>query len=207
MSRGTAWHLIVAILALIGLILEYRFTTEINHSPFLPRLLIYFSFFTILGNLLVMVMAAGFALGRGWAQRPALRAATTLYIVVVAAVFQLLLAGSFDLSGLDWWGNMLAHQLVPTMWVLGWLACGRHGGIRATTPLLWLIYPAVYGAWTLLHGALTGWYPYAFLSVAKEGMAQVATNMAWMALVFLILSYLVWVIDGRLGRFASRRLP
>ncbi|WBO22628.1 Pr6Pr family membrane protein [Sphingomonas abietis] len=203
MTRDRLWHLTVAVLALIGLILEYRFTLETNHRPLGELTLIYLSFFTILGNALVMVMAAGFALGRGWALHPALRAATTLYIVVVAAVFQLLLAHLFHLSGPDWWGNMLAHQLVPTLWTVGWLAFGRHGGIRAATPLLWLIYPAAYGAWTLLHGALTGWYPYPFLSVAKEGMAQVAINMAWMALFFVTLGYAIRWIDGRLARLRA----
>ena len=203
MSFGRAWHALVAILALIGLILEYRFTLEGHPGAIGRATVLYFSFFTILGNLLVMAMAAGFAVDRRWATMPAARAATTLYIVVVAVVFQLLLAAIVKPTGLGWWGNMLAHQLVPTLWTIGWLAFGRHGGIRATTPLLWLIYPAVYGAWTLLHGALTGWYPYPFLSIKTEGAHQVAINMAWMTLFFLILGYIFWWIDGRLAKLRA----
>ncbi len=204
MIAARAWHALVAALALIGLILEYRFTGKVNHAPFLQRTVIYFSFFTILGNALVMVMAAGFALDQSWAQRPSLRAAATLYILVVAAVFQLLLARLFHLSGPDWWGNMLVHQLVPALWLIGWLLFGQHGDIRASAPLLWLIYPAAYGAWTLLHGALTGWYPYPFLNVTTEGGARIAANMAAMALFFLILGFGIRWIDGRL---AAMRAP
>lgn len=204
MNAARAWHALVALLALIGLAIEYHATIVGHPGELARRMVIYFSFFTILGNMLVTAMAAGFAIGRPWAQASATRAATTLYIVVVAVVFQLLLAAIVKPTGIDWWGNMLAHQLVPVLWVTGWLAFGRHGGIRATAPLLWLIYPAAYGAWTLLHGALTSLYPYPFLSIKTEGGHQVATNMASMALFFLILGYVVRWIDGRL---ATMRAP
>jgi hypothetical protein len=203
LKADRAYHALVAILALIGLAIEYH-ATLMGHPGAIGRAtMLYFSFFTILGNLLVAAMAAGFAIGRSWAEASAGRAATTLYIVVVAIIFQLLLAAIVKPTGIDWWGNMLAHQLVPVLWVIGWLAFGRHGGIRATAPLLWLIFPAAYGAWTLLHGALTNWYPYPFLSIKTEGGQQVAINMAWMALFFLILGYVVWWVDGRLARMRA----
>ena len=203
MNAARVWHALVALLALIGLVIEYHATIVGHPGELATRTLIYFSFFTILGNLLVAAMAAGFAIGRSWAEASAARAATTLYIVVVAIIFQLLLAAIVKPTGIDWWGNMLAHQLVPVLWVIGWLAFGRHGGIRATAPLLWLIFPAAYGAWTLLHGALTNWYPYPFLSIKTEGGHQVTINMAWMALFFLILGYVFWWIDGRLARMRA----
>jgi hypothetical protein len=204
LSTARAWHALVALLALIGLGIEYHATIVGHPGEIARRTVIYFSFFTILGNLLVATMAAGFTISRLWAQAPAARTATTLYIVVVAIIFQLLLAAIVKPAGIDWWGNMLAHQLVPVLWVIGWLAFGRHGGIRVTAPLLWLIFPAAYGAWTLLHGAWTNWYPYPFLSIKTEGGQQVAINMAWMALFFLILGYVVRWIDGRL---ATMRAP
>jgi hypothetical protein len=204
LSVARGWHTLVALLALIGLAIEYHATLQGHPGAIRRATMLYFSFFTILGNLLVTVMAAGYVIGRPWAQAPAARAATTLYIVVVAIIFQLLLAATVKPAGIDWWGNMLAHQLVPTLWVIGWLAFGRHGGICATTPLLWLIYPALYGAWTLIHGALTDWYPYPFLSIKTEGGQQVAINMALMALFFLILGYVVRWIDERL---ATMRAP
>jgi hypothetical protein len=203
LKADRAYHALVAILALIGLAIEYHATLKGHPGAIGRATMLYFSFFTILGNLLVAAMAAGFAIGQPWARASAARAATTLYIVVVAIIFQLLLAAIVKPTGIDWWGNMLAHQLVPVLWVIGWLAFGRHGGISATTPLLWLIFPAAYGAWTLLHGALTNWYPYPFLSIKTEGGQQVAINMAWMALFFLILGYVVWWVDGRLARMRA----
>jgi hypothetical protein len=203
LRAGRAWHALVALLALIGLLIEYRYTLA-NHPGSIGRAtLIYFSFFTILGNILVMVMAAGFARGGRRVLGPSLRAATTLYIVVVAVVFWTLLAGIVKPTGIAWWGNMLAHGIVPAAWTIGWLAFGRHGGIRATSPPLWLIYPLAYAGWTFLHGALSGWYPYPFIDVAKRGAGPVAITSAWMALGFLVLGYIVRAIDGLLARRQS----
>jgi len=199
LKADRAWHALVACLALIGLAIEYRFTLETHPGLIARATVIYFSFFTILGNILVMAMAAGFALGRGWAQRTGLRAATTLYIGVVAVVFWTLLAAIVKPTGIDWWGNMLAHGIVPAAWTIGWLGFGRHGGIGARMPLLWLVYPLAYAGWTFLHGARTGWYPYPFIDVMKRGAGPVAITSIWMALGFLLLGYLIRWIDGRLA--------
>jgi len=192
------WHGLVATLALIGLVIEYRFTLATHPGRIARATVIYFSFFTILGNILVMAMAAGFASGRGWALRPALRAATTLYIDVVAVVFWTLLSAIVKPTGIDWWGNMLAHGIVPATWTIGWLAFGHHGGIGARTPLLWLVYPLAYAVWTFAHGAWTGWYPYPFLDVAKRGAGPVNVTSIWMALGFVILGYAIRWIDSLL---------
>lgn len=205
MKADRAWHALVAALALIGLVIEYHYTLVTHPGRAVRATVIYFSFFTILGNILVMAMAAGLALRRGWAQGTALRAATTLYIDIVAIVFWTLLAAIVKPTGIDWWGNILAHGIVPAAWTIGWLGFGRHGGIGARTPLLWLIYPLVYAGWTLIHGAATGWYPYPFIDVAKRGAETVAITSAWMALGFLLSGYVIRWIDGRLAEM--RKAP
>lgn len=200
-------YAVIALLALIGLVIEYQVTLAGHPGQFASRTLIYWSFFTILTNVMAMVAGAGFALRRRWALEPTLRTAISVWITVVAVIFQLLLAGLVPLSPLGWWGNMLVHQLVPALWLVGWLGFGPHGGITRTAPLRWLIYPLLYGCWTLAHGAATGWYPYPFLNVAKLGAAMVARNMALMALFFAALGYAFRWIDGHLVGRRGRRNP
>ena len=203
-TRGIAvprvWHAIVAALALVGLVIEYNVTIAGRPGQVAGRTLIYLSFFTILTNIAVMAASAGIAIGAGWANRPALRTAISVQISVVAAIFQLMLAGLLHLSPLGWWGNMLVHQLVPALWLIGWIAVGPHGGIDRRAPLWWLIYPALYGVWTIAHGAATGWYPYPFLDIAKYGGARIALNMLLMGVFFAGLGYAFRWIDGRLAR-------
>jgi hypothetical protein len=195
-----AWYALVAVLALIGLVIEYLVTIAGHPDDLAGRTLIYLSFFTILSNIAVLTASAGIAIGSGWASRPALRTAISVQITVVAAIFQMLLAGLLTLSPLGWWGNMLVHQLVPALWLIGWVAFGPHGGIDRRAPLWWLIYPVLYGVWTIAHGAATGWYPYPFLDIAKFGGARIALNMVLMGLFFAGLGYAFRWIDGRLAR-------
>jgi len=199
-ALARAWHAIVAVLALIGLAIEYVVTIADHPGQIPARTLIYLSFFTILTNIAVMAVSVGIALDTRWARRPALRAAIAVQICVVAAIFQILLAGLLVHAPLGWWGNMLVHQAVPALWLIGWIAFGPHGGIDRRAPLWWLIYPALYGVWTIAHGAATGWYPYPFLDVAKYGRARIVFNMALMTLFFAGLGYAFRWIDGRLAR-------
>ena len=199
-TLARAWYAIVAVLALIGLAIEYVVTIADHPGQIAARTLIYLSFFTILTNMAVLAASAGIAFDTGWARAPALRAAISVQITVVAAIFQLLLAGLVQLSPIGWWGNMLVHQAVPILWLIGWIAFGPHGGIDRRAPLWWLICPALYGVWTIVHGTATRWYPYPFLDVAKFGGARIALNMFAMGLFFAGLGYASRWIDGRLAK-------
>jgi len=200
-------YAVTAMLALIGLGINL-YVTMAGHPDPLTRIIIYFSYFTILTNILAMLAGTGLALGAGrlhrWASRPGTRTAIAVHITVVAIVYQLLLAKLAHHTPLSWWGNLLVHQLVPALWVAAWLLFPPHGGIDLKAPLRWLIYPLLYGAWTIAHGAASGWYPYPFMDVAKHGGLIVTRNMALMTLFFAGLCYAFRWIDNRLGGRALR---
>lgn len=209
MSAARLWHVAVALFALAGLAIEYRVTLTSHSGDPVARTVRFLSFFTILTNALVMLASFGTALSKGrlhrWTAGPGLSAAISVHITVVAVIFQLLLAKLVHLTPLGWWGNMLVHRTVPALWLIGWIAFAPHGGIGRLSPLRWLIYPLLYGMWTIAHGACTGWYPYPFLDIAKRGGAVVAGNMAWIALFFAALGYGFRWIDGRLATW--RKAP
>jgi len=210
MKPARLWHALLALLAIAGLAIELHVTIARDPAAWPHRLLIYFSFFTILTNMLVAIASIGIARGRGrlhrWAIRPAPRTAISVYIAVVAVIYQLLLARLVHLSPIGWWGNLLVHQIVPAMWLAGWVLFGRHGGIARTAPLHWLAYPAGYAAWTFAHGAASGWYPYPFMNVATRGGVAVAINMLLMAFFFAVLGQgFRWIDMVLAGRKPSSR--
>lgn len=206
-------HAAVALFAAAGVLLHYA--VVLGHSGEVAvRTLRFFSYFTILTNMLVAASALGIALGRGrWAEmamRPAWRTAVTLDILVVALIYHLLLRNVTLPGAIGWTANVLVHQLSPAAWILSWVAfpphgSGESGAIERTAPLRWLLYPLGFGAWTLVHGAIGGWYPYPFMDVARFGYPAVLRNMAMIALLFAALGYGLRWIDGRLGR--RRPLP
>ena len=65
------------------------------------------------------------------------------------------------------------HYVTPPLFVLDWLLFVPKGERRLEDRLrLALGFPPLYAVWTLVHGALTGWYPYPFLDVAELGYPQ-----------------------------------
>jgi hypothetical protein len=62
----------------------------------------------------------------------------------------------------------------------------------------WLGYPIAYLAWTFIHGALSGFYPYPFLNTEVLGVGRVLLN----ELGLLMLFFAVGMTLIALGRFA-----
>lgn len=74
------------------------------------------------------------------------------------------------------------------------------GDSRSSAAVVWLGYPLVYAAYSLIHGAVTGFYPYPFINVSNLGYDKVLINMAVLVLVFLGLGLALIGIDRRMGR-------
>ena len=81
-----------------------------------------------------------------------------------------------------------------------WLFFTPKGRLRWTDPLKWLAFPLLYGTWTLLHGALSGWYPYWFIDVGQVGLGRTAMNLGSLLFFFLFVGPIVVAIDRTLGR-------
>ncbi len=63
----------------------------------------------------------------------------------------------------------------------------------------WTIFPLLYLAYTLIRGAIVGFYPYPFLNPAHtEGYFGVALYCVAILVIFLVLGWLL---------IAARRLP
>jgi hypothetical protein len=69
----------------------------------------------------------------------------------------------------------------------------------------WLIYPVGYAAYSLLHGAVTGFYPYPFLDVTQLGYERVLLNMGVLTAAFAVLGLILVGIDRLLGVIEARK--
>jgi hypothetical protein len=135
--------------------------------------------------------------------RPGVMAATTVYLVVVAVTYQWLLRG--DPHGLAFIANVGVHELLPALVILLWLAFTPKSGLSWRQPLGWLIYPALYMAWTLARGAVIHRYPYFFANAGKLGYPRTLLNGVGFLAAFWVLG-LGAVALGRL-RWTARNKP
>lgn len=134
----------------------------------------FFSFFTILSNALaalVLLAAAWFAF-RGAVDSDGftlVRASMTTYMTTTLVVYNTLLRDiSLDQATTLPWSNEILHVWGPLYVLLDWvLAPGRR---LVQWRRLWTIaiFPLVWAAYTMLRGAIVGWYPYPFLNPAVK---------------------------------------
>ena len=82
----------------------------------------------------------------------------------------------------------LLHLVIPVLFILYWLLYAPKKDLAWKQLPSWLIYPAAYMLYTIVHGAITNYYPYPFVDVAVLGYPVAMRNAAGVVLLFLAAS-------------------
>lgn len=184
MSDRISWvrrlrRLAVALVAFVSLSIDYHGSPEQ-----------YFTYFTILTNLSIgtWFLVGAFA-GPRWDRFSTLRLALTVYGLVTLSIYWVFLSPNSHPQGLAFYANLGLHLVVPLAMAAEDLVA-PWPKIARLAPLGVLVFPLAYGAFTLIRGSLTGWYPYFFLDPAKLGGWLVLSGfMIFLFAVFLALAY------------------
>lgn len=205
-ARG--WRILFAVVGWAGLIAQYVLSLQAGTRSPLGSTVIFFSYFTILTNVLVALaltapaVAPDSRLGR-WAASEGVRAALAMYIAVVGLIYHLLLDATWNPQGLLLYVNQVLHTVMPIAFVLDWLLFVQKGRLRWIDPVKWLAYPLLYGLWTVIHGQIVGWYPYWFIDISALGWGTAIANFSALLAVFLALGLIVAALDRGLAALAK----
>ncbi|MEI2794483.1 Pr6Pr family membrane protein [Pseudoxanthomonas sp. F11] len=198
---------LVGLLSLAALVLQYMLILQLTRDNVGVVLgtVRFFSYFTILSNIAVSLVAFTAAAGRtGFLARARVRGAVALYIGVTGSIYFFVLRHLWQPQGAQWWADTGLHYAVPLAYWAWWLACVPHGTLRWRDVAGWLLFPLGYVAWVFLRGAWVGEYPYPFIDVVQLGWARVGVNALGVMGVFVALGWVVVGLDRVLGR---RRSP
>lgn len=206
-----AWRILIALIACLGPALQYGLMLEGETlATGAAKSVEFFSYFTILSNMLAAValtaplVAPGSALGR-WGERSSTGIAIAVYLFVTAVIYHTLLAHLWDPRGWRFVSDTILHTATPALFLLDWLLRGGEGPARWNAAPKALAFPTLYGAWTLLHGAVSGFYPYPFLDVAKRGYPGVVVTLLVMAAGFLVVALAFTALHQARAALADRR--
>jgi hypothetical protein len=160
-------------------------------------------------NILVGIAAVSLALapgrdGRWWR---VLRLDALVGISVTGVVYTTVLRTQHQLHGWAVVTDGVFHYLVPLATVAGWLAFGPRRRCDARTARWALAWPLAWLAYTLLHGYVTGWYPYPFIDVTRHGYGGVALNSLAVTAVLAVMIAVFWLGDAYLPGGRPRRPP
>jgi hypothetical protein len=191
------------VLTLVALGVQLR--TGQQHPPF--SAVNFFSFFTTLANLFgalvfLYVAATGARRSRGG---ELVRGAAALYLAITFLVYALLLS-DIPLGIVQPWVNNVLHRVMPVAVALDWLFAPPRRRLALGRAWVWLVFPLVYVAYSLIRGAVTGWYPYPFLNPTRDGgyLGVAVTCVAITGAFVVLTAGLAW-IGNELGTRREQR--
>jgi hypothetical protein len=202
---------IIAVVAWFALVLQFLLMVQ-RAAPgtALHAVINYFSFFTILTNLLVAVgttvplLAPQSAAGRFFA-RPSTQSATAVYIAIVGITYSLLLRHMWNPQGLQKIADILLHDVVPVLYVAFWIFLVPKLTLRWSDAVRWLAFPLVYMVYTVARGLIAHWYPYYFIDVDTIGLSRALMHAAGLLLAFFGMGLLFIAIGRWTARSSSNR--
>ena len=142
-------------------------------------------FFTIWGNVAACVIMSLIAFGRQVS--PSIMAALATALTVIGGIYWALLSGEHHPTGYDRITNQFHHTIIPVACVLWWLKfTPKAPATRALIPTI-MVPPLTYGAFALVLGQMTGFYPYFFTDLPALGWPMFLLSNVLLALFFAAL--------------------
>lgn len=191
--------ILVIILVLAGwfaLVSQFILMIENRATPLPETIIRFFSFFTILTNLMVVIYFSKLLLQKKYKPTFSLKrnnelTALTVYILIVCIVYQVVLRPLWQPEGLQKVVDELLHTLIPAVVLVFWCLYQDFGRLKWASIFPWLLYPLAYLGYILLRGKISGFYPYPFVDVAHLGIQKVLMNSSFLLLFFILLAALL----------------
>lgn len=187
------YSILIALLAWAAIIFQFYLMMENRNSSVAETTIRFFSFFTILTNLLVAIFFTilifrfknslpGDQKNRGDVT------AITVYITCVGLVYQILLRNTWHPQGMQMVTDELLHSVIPVLVIIYWFLFENTLSVPYRQIGRWLLYPLIYLIYVLIRGYFSGFYPYPFINITALGIEKVLLNSIVMTALFAVLS-------------------
>ncbi len=157
-----------------------------RQADILETVIRFFSFFTILTNILVALFFSCRIFSPriiNFSPRNETVTALASFIFIVGFIYQIILRGIWEPTGLQLLVDELLHTIIPLFFLIYWAVFTKK--ISFPKMMVWLIYPVVYIIFILLCGHFSSYYPYPFLDIPTLGTARVLQNTGVIFLLIL----------------------
>lgn len=170
-----------------------------NRQSNIPETIIrFFSFFTILTNILVALFFT-FKLLKPTSlfHQKATVTAITTFIIIVGLVYQMVLRGIWEPTGMQRLVDELLHTVIPLVVAIYWFI--YTGKEKSNMPQVasWLLYPIIYTIFIMVRGRFSNYYPYPFLNIQKIGMGKVLLNNLLILILIIAIMFILTRIETK----------
>lgn len=158
----------------------------------------YFSFFTILTNLALVLVYSGAVFSARWLapfRKPVARAASAAAITLVGTFYYVMLRPLWQPEGLFLVWDVALHYIAPILYIVWFVGFNRSGTLTLRAIPSVLAAPLAYLVYILFRGAVIGEYPYPVFEANRIGYAQVGINALVLFAILSLLGALAIAID------------
>lgn len=194
------------VIGLAALVLQFLLTVPLrlgNGDSLVGAVVYYFSFFTILTNIALVLIYLSELLGAdslGWFRSPVTRGMMAAAITLVMLFYHVVLAGLWAPQGWFKAADVTLHYITPMLYLLWWLFVQPHRRLRFRDIPPMLLPPLLYLAYAMIRGTIVGEYPYPILEAHKLGYPQVALNVLFVLVGLALLCAVAVGTDRLVGR-------
>ncbi|MBN8642715.1 MAG: Pr6Pr family membrane protein [Flavobacteriales bacterium] len=191
-----------AILSWTTIIAQFVLLLEARMTSVIEAVFRFFTFFTILTNILVAIVFTALWLKPknkfSFFTRFNTISATAVYIFVVGFVYNTVLRFIWEPQGLQRIVDEMLHLIIPIVFITYWMYNIKSNSIQWKSIFNWLMYPMIYLVVILIRGHFADYYPYPFVNVLELGYSKVILNSLLLTLFFgLISSVVIGVVRYR----------
>jgi hypothetical protein len=161
-----------------------------------PDVANFFSFFTILSN--ILTTAIFFYVGLGEDKRASVWAenffgATVVYMTVTGLGYWFLLNRSAPTPVFPA-VNIIFHVIMPFVVLFGWMIYRPEHKLSEYKAFSWLIPPVIYLIYTFIRGYIINWYPYPFFNPSITKLNIIFIYLASLSITtYLVGVMIIWI--------------
>jgi hypothetical protein len=197
-------HLFIALFAISIIAMETYIYWHTKFRPWQPessigRLIYYYSFFTVLSNLMLALSCFWLAINPNCHRYSfkVIRLNGLAGVMITTIVYNLVLRSIHTPppNVLLKIANESLHVIIPVLGLLSWFIFGPFRRINLKVIMGASLSMIGYGVYIFIRGYYTNLYPYPFINVVKIGYSQALFAVSKFFLLFLGIAFLCWLID------------
>ena len=172
-----------------------------RQADILETIIRFFSFFTILTNILVALYFTSRIpkfdkVSFGQLSRKGALTALTVFILVVGLVYQIILRNTWHPTGFQRIIDELLHSVIPLFVLIYWFLFADSAEIKFQNCKNWLWFPIIYFVYVIIRGHFSNFYPYPFINISEIGYFRVFINFLIVSAFFLLVMGIL-IFGGR----------
>lgn len=194
------------LLGWIAIIGQFALMIQNRQTNITETIIRFFSFFTILTNILVaLYFTSRISIFKNTSlsrlSNSGNLTALTTFILVVGLVYQIILRGTWQPTGLQKIIDELLHSVLPFFVLLYWFKFADTNDLIFKNIKIWLWYPIGYFLYIIIRGHFSNFYPYPFVNVIEIGYSQVYINAVIVSLFFLFIMVTLIFIGNKTRKY------